>query len=96
MAMPGGEYLAYETPDGRGGIRPLRAQETPSSLAYIRVEDLTTAEERVRAAGAKIVLTRVDVPGFGCFFWFELPGGPLLACWQDLPATATDRRKEER
>lgn len=96
MAMPGGEYLAYETPDGRGGIRPLRAQETPSSLAYIRVEDLTTAEERVRAAGAKIVLARVDVPGLGCFFWFELPGGPLLACWQDLPATATDRRKEER
>lgn len=86
VQMPMGEYLAYETPDSRGGIRPVRAPEPPSSLAYVRVHDLEDARRRVEAAGAKIVLPRVEVPGMGCFFWFRVPGGPLLACWQDAPA----------
>lgn len=94
VEMPMGEYLACETPDGRGGIRPARSTETPSSLAYIQVRDLEEASRRVEAAGAKIVLPRVDVPGMGCFLWFRVPGGPLLACWQDLPAHA--RKTEER
>jgi len=86
VPMPMGEYLAYETPDGRGGIRPARPNEPPATLAYVRVSDLADAQRRIEAAGASIVLPRVDVPGMGCFFWFRVPGGPLLACWQDLPA----------
>jgi uncharacterized protein len=88
VKMPMGEYLAYETPGaGRGGIRPLRADENAHSIAYVRVEDLDAALVRVQRAGGTIVLPRVDVPGMGSFFWFRVPGGPLLACWQDLPAT---------
>ncbi|HEV2316147.1 MAG TPA: VOC family protein [Thermoplasmata archaeon] len=83
VTMPAGEYLSYETPDGRGGIRPLRAPETPSSLSYVRVRDLAEAQRRVETAGATVVLPRVDVPGMGSFFWFRVPGGPMLACWQD-------------
>jgi uncharacterized protein len=83
IQMPMGEYLSYRTPDGRGGLRPVQAKEQPSSLAYIRVNDLQAAQVRIEAAGAKIVLKRVDVPGMGAFFWFQVPGGPLLACWQD-------------
>ena len=93
VSMPMGEYQSYETPDGRGGIRPLAPKEQPSSLAYVRVSDLGESQRRVEAAGAQIVLPRVEVPGMGCFFWFRVPGGPLLACWQDLPAEAT--RTEE-
>jgi uncharacterized protein len=85
-AMPDGEYWSYETPDGRGGIRPVRPPESPSSLSYVRVRDLADAQARVVAEGAKIVLPTVEVPGMGRFFWFQVPGGPLLACWQDLPA----------
>jgi uncharacterized protein len=96
VAMPMGEYLAYETPDGRGGIRPVRSSEPPSSLSYIRVRDLAEAQARVESAGAQIVLPRVDVPGMGCFFWFRVPGGPLLACWQDLPEGAGTRTEEHR
>lgn len=91
IQMPMGEYLSYDTPDGRGGIRPLQAKELPSSLAYIRVADLEDARVRIEAAGGKIVLPRVDVPSMGSFFWFQVPGGPLLACWQDLPAQPSSR-----
>ena len=96
IQMPMGEYLSYQTPDGRGGVRPVRPSEPPSSLAYIRVKDLNDAQARVRAAGASIVLPRVDVPGMGCFFWFRVPGGALLACWQDLPADASTREGTHR
>jgi uncharacterized protein len=95
IRMPMGEYLAYETPDGRGGIRPVQSAERPSSLSYIRVRDLEEASTRIRSAGAQIVLPRVDVPGMGCFFWFRVPGGPLLACWQDFPE-GSGTGKEER
>jgi uncharacterized protein len=95
VRMPMGEYLAYDAPGGRGGVRPVRANEGPTSLAYIRVDDLDAAQRRVLAAGASIVLARVDVPSMGSFFWFRIPGGPILACWQDLPAT-THREEPER
>jgi uncharacterized protein len=84
--MPAGEYLAAEAPGGgRGGIRPTRPTEAPSSLSYIRVADLAKALERVQSAGGAVVLPRVDVPGMGSFFWFRAPGGPVIACWQDAP-----------
>jgi uncharacterized protein len=87
VTMPMGEYLSYQSAGGRGGIRPVQPAEAPSSLAYIRVANLAEAERKVTSAGGKIVLPRVDVPSMGSFFWFRIPGGPLLACWQDLPVT---------
>jgi uncharacterized protein len=90
-AMPQGEYLAYDAPGGgHGGIRPTRPTEAPSSLSYIRVNDLAKALERVQAAGGTVVLPRVDVPEMGSFFWFRAPGGPVLACWQDAPAATEE------
>lgn len=91
--MPQGEYLAFQAPGGgHGGVRPTRASETPGSLSYVRVDDLARAVTRVTQAGGSIVLPPVDLPGMGSFFWFQAPGGPILACWQDLPAQ--DSQKE--
>ncbi len=84
--MPQGEYLSFEIPGGgRGGIRPTQRTEAPSSLSYIRVTDLEEAQRRVEQAGGSVVLPPVVVPGMGRFFWFKIPGGPILACWQDAP-----------
>ena len=94
--MPAGEYLAYETPDGRGGVRPVQPSEPPSSLTYVRVRDLADARHRVEDAGGTIVLPPVEVPGMGRFFWFRAPGGPVLACWQDLPAPAEPTGENQR
>jgi len=93
MRMPQGEYLSFEIPGGgRGGIRPTQPTESPSSLSYIRVNDLDSARERVLREGGTVVLPRVNVPGMGSFFWFKVPGGPILACWQDAaPGTEGTR-----
>ncbi|MCI4357656.1 MAG: VOC family protein [Thermoplasmata archaeon] len=94
--MPGGEYLAFEIPGGgQGGIRRTQPTESPASLSYIRVADLDEARRRVEEAGATVVLARVDAPGMGSFFWFKIPGGPILACWQDEPPrdSATGRTR---
>jgi uncharacterized protein len=92
-AMPQGVYLAFEAPGGgRGGIRPTQPTESPSSLSYVRVSDLGDAQRKVEKAGGSVVLPRMDVPGMGSFFWFKIPGGPILACWQDAPPGAKKTR----
>ncbi len=81
-----GEMFSYRTPAGRqGSIRKTAPQEPPGSLNYVLVDDIQKAEEKIRVSGGEIVLPRVDVPQMGSFFWFKVPGGPLLACWQDPP-----------
>ena len=91
--MPQGEYLSYTTGGGgQGGIRPTQPKEPPGSTNYIRVPDLDAAQQKIKAAGGDIVLARVDVPQMGSFFWFRIPGGPVMACWQDAPGVI---RKEE-
>lgn len=84
--MPTGPYLTYQSPDGnRLGIRPAQQAEAPTSMNYVRVEDLKRAEDTVREFGGTIVLPRTDIPGMGSFFWFKIPSGPVMACWQDAP-----------
>lgn len=93
VTMPQGPYLSFEIPGGgTGGIRPTRPTEAPSSLSYVRVPDLDAARGHVESAGGSIVLPRVDVPGMGSFFWFKVPGGPVLACWQDWPVGEATQR----
>jgi predicted enzyme related to lactoylglutathione lyase len=90
--FPLGEYLSFQAPGGgRGGVRPVQAKEIPGSMNYVRVEDLDAASRRIERAGGAIVLPRVDIPGMGSFFWFRIPGGPILAAWQDAPALPEER-----
>ena len=87
VAFPMGEYLSFKTPGGgRGGVRPAGPKEVPGSMNYVLVRDLDAAITKIKRAGGEIVLPRVDVPGMGSFFWFRVPGGPIMACWQDAPA----------
>lgn len=81
---PGSQpYYMLETPGGdRGGLRGSQGSEQPTVANYVLVADLDETQQNVQEAGGRIVLPRVDVPGMGSFFWFEVPGGPVLACWQ--------------
>ena len=86
VKTPRGEIISYRTPGGaQGSIRRTAPKELPTITNYILVDDLEEAEEKIRASGGEIVLPRVDVPQMGSFFWFKVPGGPILACWQDAP-----------
>jgi predicted enzyme related to lactoylglutathione lyase len=91
LKFPLGEYLSFEAPGGgRGGVRSVQPKEIPGSTNYVRVGDLDAASKKITRAGGEIVLPRVDIPGMGSFFWFRIPGGPILAAWQD----ATELPKE--
>ena len=92
VKMLGGEYLSFEAPGGRGGIRPTGPKESPGSTNYVRVQDLDAALRKIMASGGEVVLPRVDVPGMGSFFWFRIPGGPVMACWQDAPELPREER----
>jgi len=84
VQMPAGRYLTSQNPNGTTvGIRPTQKTEAPGSTNYVRVEDLAEAEKSVRGRGGQIVLPRTDIPGMGSFFWFKIPAGPIMACWQD-------------
>ena len=88
---PTGKLISFRTQGGaRGSIRATRGGEPPASVNYILVKDLESAATKVRKSGGEIVLPRVDVPGMGSFFWFKVPGGPVLACWADAPGRKLD------
>ena len=91
--MPNGNYLSYRGPDGATlGIRNVQGSEAPNSMNYVRVKNLKQAETSVRGAGGQIVVPRTDIPGMGSFFWFKVPSGPMMACWQDWPAEPGSER----
>jgi predicted enzyme related to lactoylglutathione lyase len=84
VQMPTGQYLTFQNPAGTTvGIRSVQKSEIPGSTNYVLVKDLAEAERNVRKKGGQIVLPRTDIPGMGSFFWFKIPSGPIMACWQD-------------
>ena len=84
IQMPTGQYLTFQNPAGTTvGIRSAQKSEIPGSTNYVLVKDLDEAEGNVRKKGGQIVLPRTDIPGMGSFFWFKIPSGPIMACWQD-------------
>src|SRR5207302_11086835 len=79
-----GKYLTIQNPTMTTvDIRPDQKSEIPGSTNYVRVDDLDEAERNVRKKGGQIILPRTDIPGMGSFFWFKIPSGPVMACWQD-------------
>lgn len=94
VRFPQGKYLTYRSLDGNQlGIRSVRQTEAPQSMNYVRVADLNQAENDVVGAGGKIVLPRTDIPGMGSFFWFKIPSGPIMACWQDAIPPIHDNKR---
>jgi uncharacterized protein len=84
---PKAAIIPYYTPGGsQGSIRKTNPNEPPVSMSYILVDNLSDVEKKILNSGGEIVMPRVDVPEMGSFFWFRVPGGPILACWQDAPS----------
>ena len=87
---PTGRLIRYQTPGGaRGSIRGTRPKEAPAAINYILVEDIESTASMIKQSGGEILMPIVDVPQMGRFFWFKVPGGPVLAAWQD----AADREE---
>jgi uncharacterized protein len=81
--MDAGEYHAFRTADGNGGgIMAPQGGQPVAVTPYINVEDIDETLKSCKKNGANILMPVTEVPGMGRFFWFQYPGSPPLACWQ--------------
>ena len=92
--IPEMDYRMVETGgDGgiNGGIMAPKQGPWPGNMAfYIDVEDLAPYQDKIKAAGGKIVVEKQDVPGVGTFSLFEDPDGRVLGMWkQNKPQQET-------
>jgi len=84
-AIPQLDYRLVETGAGgiNGGIMTPKKGPWPAKLAfYIDVDDLDAYVAKIREAGGKIVVERMEVPGVGFLALFEDPDGRVLGVWQ--------------
>jgi predicted enzyme related to lactoylglutathione lyase len=66
-----------------GGIMKPQAGPWPGKLAfYIDVDDLDAYMAKIKDAGGKIVVDKMDVPGVGQLSLFEDPDGRVLGMWK--------------
>jgi predicted enzyme related to lactoylglutathione lyase len=84
--IPDLDYRLVETGgDGgiNGGIMKPKAGPWPGKMAfYVDVDDLDAYAARIKAAGGKIVVDKVEVPGVGQLSLFEDPDGRVLGMWK--------------
>ncbi len=84
--LPEMNYRLVET-GGEGGINGgiMTPQEGPwpgNMALYIDVDDLDAYAEKIRSAGGKIVVDKMEVPGVGHLSLFEDPDGRVLGMWK--------------
>lgn len=84
--VPEMNYHMVETA-GEGGINGgiMKPQDGPwpgNMALYMQVDDLTPFREKVKAAGGKIIVEQMDIPGVGSLCLFEDTDGRVLGMWQ--------------
>lgn len=83
---PGMTYLGYRAPAApHGGVMPAMEGFPVSVLAYIQVDSVAKAQERIQQAGGKVLKGKYEVPNVGWFAVFEAPGGVVQAVWEQNP-----------
>ena len=81
--MPGMEYHSFRTPGGAGGgVFAAQPGQPIQAVPYVNVADCEATLKGCQKNGAEILMPVTEVPGQGKFFQFRIPGGPIMACWQ--------------
>lgn len=66
-----------------GGIMTPQAGPWPANLTfYIDVDDLDAYGKKIVAAGGKMLVEKMEVPGVGRLSLFEDPDGRVLGMWK--------------
>jgi len=69
-----------------GGIMKPKEGPWPGNLAfYIDVDDLDAYAKKVTAAGGKMIVEKMVVPGVGEFSLFGDPDGRVVGMWKRMP-----------
>jgi len=87
-AMPEMKYTLVET-GGEGGINGgiMTPKEGPwpgNMSLYIDVDDLDAYATKVKQAGGKMLVEKMDVQGVGQFSLFEDPDGRCMGLWKQV------------
>ena len=51
---------------------------------YIDVDDLDAYGDRIKEAGGKLLVDKMEVPGVGQLSLFEDPDGRMLGLWKQM------------
>ena len=95
--FPQMQWTGIVVGDGVGGgisASPDPAQPT-SWTAYVAVDDVPATIARAEAAGAKIVVPHMEVPGMGWLGVFVDPQGATIGVWQSMsppPAPKAEKK----
>jgi len=87
-AIPEIQYHLVDT-GGKGGINggimtPQKGPWPGNMAFYIDVDDLDAYAKKIAAAGGKVVVDKMDVPGVGQFSLFSDPDGRVLGMWKQM------------
>jgi hypothetical protein len=66
-----------------GGIMTPKEGPWPGNMAfYVDVDDLAEYAKKVVAAGGKMIVEKMEVPGIGSFSLFSDPDGRVMGMWK--------------
>jgi len=86
-----GDYMVVshgEEPGIDTGIDKMQEDDRPSAVPVVTVESVDKAVKDVEAAGGKIVVPKMAIPGMGYAAYFTTPGGLLMSVNEGEEAAA--------
>jgi len=81
--MPEMDYWTFDAGSGPGGglMKPMKGMQ-PGTLNYILVESVDDTTKKITKHGGKILMPKQEIPNFGWFAVFEVPGGVVKAIYE--------------
>jgi len=80
--VPQMNYTMVEVGEGTGGGMMEMKEKSPMWLAYVQVDDVRAATQKVKALGGSVLKDVTEVPGMGWFSVIADPTGATLGLWQ--------------
>lgn len=72
--MGGGYMFTAPAALPTGALRPADPGESPGTLSYIQVKDISKTLKEAEAAGGKVIVPKTEIPNFGHFAVILAPG----------------------
>jgi predicted enzyme related to lactoylglutathione lyase len=74
---------AREGAEGSGlGVRSLQGPEHPGSVPFVTVSDIDETVKTISAAGGKVIVPKMEIPGFGWSAVYLAPGDVVQGLYQ--------------
>ncbi|MBI3909992.1 MAG: VOC family protein [Armatimonadetes bacterium] len=86
--MPDFEYATFDAPGGPGGGFPKvdgQMYKPGDVVVYVSTDDIEATLAKAESLGARTLVPRSEVPGFGWFAMFSDPSGNRMALWTAGP-----------